>query len=226
MTDLGNGTYSFKMPSSNVTVKATFCAVVEDGCPKDETCPIWPYTDASTTAWYHDGAHYCIENGLMSGLPGLLFAPNGTTTRAQIVTILWNLEGTPVESGAMRFNDVAASQWYAEAVRWAAANGIVTGLSEETFAPNAAVTREQLVTILRNYAQYKEIAVSEEMDIISYTDAHSVSAWAMPAIQWACGSGVISGLPDGNALKLDPQGTATRAQVATMMMNFCENIVK
>ena len=223
----GENEYTFVMPDSEVTISVVFRTISEE-CSKDATCPIWLFQDAQTTAWYHDGVHYCIENGLMNGLSADLFAPNGTTTRAQIVTILWRLEGKPVVNYAMSFNDVAAGQWYTEAVRWAAAEGIVLGLSDAEFAPDAAITREQMAAILYRYCQYKEtdVSVGEDTNILSYTDAFDVHGWAMDAMQWACGAGVIGGIADGNGMKLDPTGTATRAQVATMLWRFCEEIME
>lgn len=224
---IGNNKFTFTMPDSKVNVTATF-RKMEDGCAKDVNCPIWPFNDAKTTAWYHDGVHYCIENGLMNGLPGNLFDPNGTTTRAQIVTILWRLDGSPVANYAMSFADVAADQWYTEAVRWAAVNGIVEGYSDTVFAPNDAITREQFAAILWRYCQYKgiDVSVGEETNILSYSDAFDVHSWAMDAMQWACGAGVIGGIADGSSMKLDPTGSATRAQVATMLWRFCEEIME
>ncbi len=215
--------YTFVMPAGDVTVTAFFCRV-ETACPKDSTCPICSFKDAATTEWYHDGVHYCIENGLMNGLPGDLFDPNGTATRAQIVTILWRLEGEPYANYAMSFTDVADGQWYTEAVRWAAAEGIVNGYSDTVFAPNDAITREQFVAILWRYCQYKgiDVSVGEDTNILSYTDVFDVHSWAMDAMQWACGAGVINGIADGNGMKLDPSGSAARAQVATMLWRFCE----
>ena len=223
---VGENEYAFVMPAGKVTVSAVFRAV-DTGCPKDATCPIWSFQDAKTTAWYHDGVHYCVENGLMNGMSVDMFAPNGTTTRAQIVTILWRLEGQPVADYAMSFTDVAAGQWYTEAIRWAASEGIVLGHSDTEFAPNVAITREQMAAILYRYCQYKKIDVSvgEETNILSYNDAFDVHSWAMAAMQWACGAGVIGGMTDGDGMKLDPTGTATRAQAATMLWRFCEEII-
>jgi hypothetical protein len=225
-TDLGNGTYSFQMPDRSVNVTATFRTKLS-ACPGDEVCPIDRFTDAVTTEWYHDGVHYCIENGLMNGLPGNLFDPNGTTTRAQIVTILWRLEGTPVANYAMSFTDVAADQWYTEAVRWAAAEGIVLGYSETQFAPNDTVTREQMAVMLYRYVQYRGGGFSGMwMFLLDYPDRADVSDWAYEAMCWMIMHNVVDGVPDGDSVKLDPAGSATRAQAATMLWRFCEEIVK
>ena len=227
LTSIGGGKYTFVMPAGQVSISATF--VKEDtSCSGDYTCPIWQYTDAKATAWYHDGVHYCIENGLMNGLTTTQFAPGGTTTRAQIVTILWRLEGEPYTYNSMSFNDVAQGKWYTEAVRWAAANGIVDGYNATSFGPNDSITREQMVAILWRYCQFRgiDVSVGENTNILSYTDAFSVHSWAMEAMQWACGAGVIGGIADGNSMKLDPTGTATRAQVATMLQRFCTEVMK
>ena len=230
LTDKGDGKYSFTMPGGKVTVSAVFA---EDhgyergyaSCPKDATCPIEPYADAVNTAWYHDGVHFCLENGLMVGLSGGRFAPSGDVTRAQVVTILWRLEGKPVVNYAMQFEDAATGEWFTEAVRWAASSGIVTGYSDKAFGPNDAITREQFAAILYRYSQFKgcDVSVGEDRNILDFDDTQSISTYAVPAIQWACGSGMISGV---NAFTLDPTGVTSRAQAATMFMRYCTAIVK
>ena len=228
LTSKGNGQYSFTMPAGKVTVAASFAATEWDlgyrACPKDETCPIWPYTDAETTAWYHDGVHFCLENGLMVGYGNNIFQPDTSTSRAMLSVMLWRLSGSPVVNYAMTFQDVAADSWYGEAVRWAASEGIVTGYDAQTFGPDNNVTREQMVTILYRYAQNKgyDVSVGESTNILSYDDAASVAQYAVPAMQWGCGSGMVQGTDN----KLLPQGSTTRAQMATMMMRFCAEIVK
>ncbi|MBQ5709299.1 MAG: S-layer homology domain-containing protein [Anaerotignum sp.] len=199
------------------------------GSDGEAACPINDYVDASATKWYHDGVHYCLENGLMAGITDSLFAPNDTTTRGQLVTILWCLEGKPMVEIAEGFNDVNETDWYNNAVCWATANGIANGYGEGYFGPSDTVTREQMVSILWRYAQYKglDVSVGENTNILSYDDAFDISGYAIPAMQWACGAGVVNGMedPEGNMF-LDPQGGATRAQTATMMMHFCKDIVK
>ena len=182
------------------------------------------FRDLDADAWYHDGVHYCLDNGLMNGKSDTIFDPNGTTTRGQIVAILWRLEGQP-KVGAASYSDVTAGKYYTEAVAWAAANGIVTGYADGSFKPNAPITREQMATILYRYCKYKgiDVSVGEETNILSYNDATSVAEYAVSALQWAVGAGVIQG-KEGNIL--EPVGTATRAQVATILMRFCVNIVK
>ena len=197
-------------------------------CPKDETCPIHPYSDTSTTAWYHDGVHYCIEKGLMKGIGEAEFAPGMITSRAMIATILWRMEGAPVADYAMTFKDVAEGKWYTEAIRWAQSVGVVEGYNADTFGPNNTITREQMATILWRYCKYKNIDVSvgEDTNILSFADAADVSGWAMEAMQWACGSGMIQGIEKDGVMYLDPQGDAVRSQSATMIYRFCVEIMK
>ena len=191
-------------------------------CLKEGACPIWPFTDAVPSAWYHDGVHYCIENGLMQGVSTAKFLPDGSTTRAQLVTILWRLEGSPEATNTASFGDVADGAWYAKAVRWAEGSGVVKGYDSEHFGPDDAVTREQMVTILYRYAQYKgyDVSVGEDTNILSFNDALTVSEYAIPAMQWACGSSMVNGIAQDGGMLLAPKDTTTRAQVATLMMRF------
>ena len=146
-------------------------------------------------------------------------------TRGMAATILYSLEGSPAVSAKSPFSDVADGQWYAKAVIWAEENGIVGGIDSENFAPEAGVTREQLAAILYRYAQYKKYSVSvgEDTNILSYDDAEQISSYAVPAIQWACGSGLMTGRTQ---TALAPVGTVTRAEVAVMLQRFCENNIK
>ena len=167
--------------------------------------------------------HGTLGSGLMGGVSNVLFAPGGTTTRAQIVTILWRLEGKPVVNYLMQFKDVAADKWYTEAIRWAASEGIVNGYSADQFAPNDAITREQLATILYRYEQYKGGGFKDMwMFLLDYPDRDEVSEWAYEAMCWMTMNDVISGIADGGTTVLDPRGSATRAQVATILWRFCE----
>ena len=196
-------------------------------CPKDETCPIHPFADTNKQEWYHDGVHYCIDNGLMIGLPGDLFVPGGITTRAQLVTLLWRLEGESVADYEMTFEDVADGLWYTEAIRWASFNQVVEGYSDTLFGPDDTITREQMVTLLWRYCKYKgyDVSVGEDTNILSFEDAFDVSSWAKEAMQWACGAGMVEGMQNSNGnMILDPKGDTTRAQLATLMMRFCVEI--
>ena len=228
VTAKGSGKYSFTMPDGKVTVAASFTEtdwnLAYRDCAKDSTCPIGPFTDAKPTDWYHDGVHFCLENKLMTGYSESTFKPDGTTSRAMLTVMLWRLSGSPTVNYALPFSDVSADSWYAEAVRWAAGTNVVTGFEDGTFRPDSAVTREQMVTVLYRCAKSKnyDVSVGEDTNILSYTDAASISAYAVPAMQWACGSGMMQGA-NGS---LNPKNSTTRAQMATMMMRFCAEIVK
>src|SRR5699024_11160901 len=143
-----------------------------------------PFADVAPASWYHDAVQYVYENGMMNGTSDTLFSPDATVTRAMIVTILHRLENAPA-SAASGFTDVAAGMYYADAVDWAAANGIVNGVSETRFAPDDSIIREQLAAILYRYAQFKGYAVTASADLSAYTDAAQISAYAAAAMQWA-----------------------------------------
>lgn len=218
VTDNGDGSYSFVQPNGSVTID------VEYVCTRsDEYCPVASFDDVSPRAWYHDGVHYCVENGLLSGIGDNLFDPNAATTRAMIATILWRIEGNPAVDYTMNFDDVADGEWYTEAIRWAASKGVVQGEGNDLFNPDNSITREQMAAMLYRYAEYKGIDVSagEDTDISSYDDASSSSTWAMTALQWAVGSGLITGR---TTTTIVPRGTGTRAEAATIFQRFCTEI--
>ncbi|MBQ3708113.1 MAG: S-layer homology domain-containing protein [Clostridia bacterium] len=175
------------------------------------------FNDLTSGAWYEEGVRWTLDNGIMNGTGPNTFAPNTETTRAMIVTMLWRLEGEPLPWSASAFDDVVPGTWYADAVAWAAENGIVTGYDADTFGPNDLVTREQIVTILYRYAKHRGIDTSAYDSLEAFTDAHTVSGWALDAFRWAVGAGVIKGISD---TLLSPKTEATRAQVATMLMRF------
>ena len=191
-------------------------------CAKDDSCPLGAFGDLTAAAWYHDGVHYCLENGLMRGVSGGKFLPDGSTTRAQLVTILWRLEGSPETTGAVSFGDTAGGAWYTEAVRWAAGCGVVKGYDNGRFGPDDAVTREQMAAILYRYAQHKgyDVSAGNDTNILSFDDAFAVSEYAIPAMQWACGSGMVRGIAQKGGMLLAPRDTTTRAQTATLLMRF------
>ena len=223
VTPKDDGTYTFVQPTGKVTITVTFRPITAPAdCPRDESCPMAPFLDADRTAWYHDGVHYCLETGLMVGTSPTTFAPEQTTSRAMVATILWRLAGSPAADGTMHFADVPQDTWYTEAVRWASGAGVVTGYSPEKFGPNDPITREQLAAMLWRYAQAAEydVSVGQNTDPLSFTDASDISPWAMEAMQWACAAGILNGTGDGSTLT--PQGQATRAQAATMLMRFCQ----
>ncbi len=216
LTDKGDGKYTFEMPKGDVEIEVSFAAV-EDETPKAD------FADVAADAWYADAVQYVYENGMMSGTSETTFSPDLTTTRGMIVTILYRLENEPTVTGTTAFTDVAADQYYANAVAWAAQNGIVSGIDATTFAPNNAITREQMAAILYRYAQFKGYDVSAKADLSAYTDAAAVGAYATDAMAWANGAELITGT---SATTLSPAGNAIRAQVATILMRFCENIAK
>ena len=187
-------------------------------CPQDDTCPMSAFTDLNPALWYHDGIHYCLENGMMNGVGNNQFNPGGTTSRGMIVTILYRLENEPEVTSENPFDDVEADKWYTDAVIWAAENKIVDGYGNGKFGPNDDITREQLAAILYRYAQFKgiDVSVGEDTNILSFPDATEVSGWATASVQWAVGSGIING-KDG---KLVPKGDASRAEAATMIQRF------
>ena len=182
-----------------------------------------PFTDVDTNDWFYDEVIYVKDNGLMNGTSDTTFSPGGNTTRGMIVTILHRLSGSPAADDSA-FLDVDDSQYYAEAVDWAAANGVVTGYNANTFGPNDFITREQMAAILYRYAVLMgyDVSVGADTNILSYTDALSVSEYAVEAMQWAVGAGIINGV-EGN--RLNPQGHATRAQVAAILYRFCTQVV-
>ena len=177
-----------------------------------------PFTDVNADDWFSDVVRYVYEQGLMIGTSDREFSPNLTTTRGMIVSILNRLEDGPTAEAA-GFTDVADGDWYADAVNWAASEGIVAGYEDQTFRPNDPITREQLAAMLMNYAAWKGEDVSARADLSGYNDAASVSSWAAETVQWAVADGLISGMP-GNLL--EPQGSATRAQVAAILERFLE----
>ena len=210
--------YTFTMPASAVKVSVSYV--------KDDSAAVEPttgFSDVAATAWYAKAVKYAVDKGMMSGVGGNKFAPDGVTNRGMIVTVLYRLENEPTAS-AVSFTDVESGAYYANAVAWASANGIVTGYGNGKFGPNDSITREQFAAILYRYAQYKkyDVSVGEDTNILSYNDAQSISAYAIPAIQWACGAGVMN----GSNGRLTPKLGATRAQAAQLLMNFCENAAK
>lgn len=180
------------------------------------------YWDVSGDAWYADAVAYVAGKGLMNGTSATAFSPDAFTTRGMIVTILYRLENEPAAAGSS-FSDVASGQYYTSAVAWASANGIVTGYADGTFRPAADITREQLAVILYRYASYKGCDVTAQADLSGYTDADQIGGFATDAMRWATAQGLVNGV---SASALAPQGTATRAQVAAILMRFCENIAK
>lgn len=182
-------------------------------CPKDGSCFLGRFTDTNLNAWYHDGVHYCLENGLMKGYSENTFAPNDSLTRAMLAQILYSKEGKPIVSANCSFDDVASGKWYSNAVTWAAEREIVIGYGDGTFDPDGAITREQLAVMLWRYAG----SPTASGTLNSFSDQGKVSGYAVDALRWAVETGILSG--KGNGI-LDPKGKATRAEVATMLYHY------
>ena len=205
--------YTFTMPASAVKVGVSYVKATE-------TPSKTKFNDVSANDWFASAVDYVTGKGMMNGTADNTFSPKANTTRGMVVTVLYRLENQPSTSAAS-FTDVASGAYYANAVAWANANGIVSGYGSGKFGPNDKVTREQLAAILYRYAQYKKYDVSGAKSLDGYTDAQSVSSYAVPALQWANAAGVVTGK---SGSKLDPKGNATRAEVAAMLMRFCENV--
>ena len=186
-------------------------------CPHGADCPAKKYSDVNANSWMHDGIHYCTENGLMVGNDGK-FDPNGKTTRAMVVSVLWRMAGSPVVNYQMTFKDVPAGQWYTEAVRWAAYKGICYGYSADKFGTEDTITREDLASMIYRYAG-QPATTNYWKELLPFGDKAKVSEWAGKATFWCFNNGLISG-KDGN--KFDPKGTATRAEVASIIQRYCE----
>lgn len=205
--------YTFTMPASAVKVGVSYVKATE-------TPSKTKFNDVSANDWFASAVDYVTGKGMMNGTADNTFSPKANTTRGMVVTVLYRLENQPSTSAAS-FTDVASGAYYANAVAWANANGIVSGYGSGKFGPNDKVTREQLAAILYRYAQYKKYDVSGANSLDGYTDVQSVSSYAVPALQWANAAGVVTGK---SGSKLDPKGNATRAEVAAMLMRFCENV--
>ena len=224
------GWYSDKDLTTKITsIRLTRNTTVYAGWEKTHVNPdtgAWanPFTDVSENDWFYEDVALCNLLDLMKGTSDTTFCPNATTTRGMIVTILYRLEGEPTVSGINHFTDVASGKYYTNAITWAAENQIVGGYGGGLFGPEDAITREQLATILYNYAKYKtyDVSVGEDTNILSYNDAFDISEYAIPAMQWACGAGIIQ----GDAGNLMPKDGATRAQAAAMLIRFLNAVDK
>ena len=223
--------YTFRMANCDVTVTVTFKeegkTTTEDKEETDKTEETTTpetitFSDVKESDWFYKGVSYVVENGMMNGMGDNQFAPNAPLTREMLAVVLYNMEKQPESTGVNPFADVKADMWYTDAIVWANANGIVAGYDDSTFGLGDSITREQLAAILYRYAQLKGYDVTEKADLTGYTDSTSISSYAVEAMQWANANGIVNGMTETT---LAPQGTATRAQVATMLMNFCENVV-
>lgn len=201
---------------------AQFVIVIDDRSHQEEEIGTL-FQDVPADTWYAEAVAYVYQNDLMSGTASGAFSPNITLSRAMLAQILYAMEGRPPVSASAGFADVASGDWFADAVNWAASHGIVAGVSENTFSPDDPLTREQMALILYRYTQYIGSDTSQTIILTSYADNASISSWASEALCWAVANGLISGV--GNDM-LSPQGSATRAQAALILMNFCRNIAQ
>lgn len=214
LTDAGSGKYNFRMPAANVEVTAKFRQT-------ESTRPPMAFADVSANDWFHDAVEFVYEKGMMSGTTANAFSPNAATTRGMLVTILYRMEGEPA-AAASNFSDVSREMYYAKAVDWASQNGIVTGYGGSeagTFGPENSVTREQMAAILYRYSAKKGIDMTARGDLSGFTDREAISAYAREPMTWAVGMALVSGMGDGTVA---PAGSATRAQVATILMRYLE----
>ena len=210
LTDVGGNRFTFTMPAADVEVTASFHWTGLEHIDMN-------FRDVVESDWYHESVHYVFESGMMKGTDENQFSPDMDTSRGMIVTILHRYEGAP-GAGASSFRDVAPDAYYAVPVAWAAGSGVVNGVEPGLFGPEQLITREQMAAILYRYAQHKGMDVSRKADLSAYADAGQVSAYAGDAMAWAVGTGLIAGV---DSRTLQPGGSATRAQVATILMRFC-----
>lgn len=217
---LGLGTYTFTQPDGKVTITVTF------RCDGGELCPSYHLTDITKGEWYHAAVDYVVKQGIMEGTSTTTFAPNKNLSRAEAVQILYNLEGQPDlsdENVGYPYEDVDAQAWYGDAVYWARIAGVAEGYGDGTFQPGDSITRQEFAQMMYNYAAYKGYDLSAKGDLTQFSDGDSVQEWAVPAMSWANGNALINGHDDGT---LEPAGTTTRAQAASILMRFDQNVVE
>ena len=219
---MGDGIFAYTQPDGDVHIDVTY--MDKPGthiCERKDDCPLNPMTDAPNNSWYHNGVHFAMDNGVMNGTSASTFSPDSITSRAEAVTILWNLDRAPAYVSANQFIDVSDSAYYNVAANWANDTGILKGRTDNTFKPDDAITREQFVTMLYNYVKRFGGDVSKNSDLKGFGDYDKISSGSVEAMAWAHANKVIVGYEDNT---LRPDGTATRAEVSTIMDNFCKNV--
>lgn len=193
-----------------------------DGTVREGAALTLPFTDVAEDHWYYSAVAFVYRRGYFSGTGANAFSPNASMNRAMVATVLHRVSGSEAVSGGTVFTDVPADQWYSAGIAWASANGVVNGMNDSLYMPMAAVTREQLVTMLYRYEKdYRKVAVSAEGDLSGFPDGDAISTWAREAMSWAVGEGLLQGRNGG---ALDPAGTATRAEVATILQRFSQRL--
>ncbi len=210
LTDQGDGKYTFTMPSRKVTVQASFAPV-----------PL-PFEDVPPGVWYEEAVRYAYTHNIMEGMSATTFVPGKSLTRAEAVQVLYNLEGQPTVSESTTFPDLVY-EWYKPAISWAESTGVVDGYEDGTFHPDQPVTRQEFAQMMYNYGAYKDYDLSAQGDLSSFPDGDQVQKWALPAMSWANGNQLINGHDDGT---LEPAGTTTRAQAASILMRFDQKLVE
>lgn len=230
MTDdvvlIGKNTVSISQLTSNAEIELDFVGIASSNnhyeyrCDGGKRCPIKHFKDVDYTEWYHEDLDYVIKKGLMNGVSLNEFEPHESTTRAMVVTILYRLENKPKVKSQNIFDDVEENTWYTDAITWATSEKIVMGYGDNTFAPNQAITREEMVTILYRYNEYKKYSThtNSPKKIEKFSDYGDVSTWAFNAMKWACGEGIING-SDGLIL---PQDDTERCQIAAILHRLIE----
>ena len=216
VTQNQDGTYSFTQPDGKVTITVTF------RCDGGELCPSDHLTDVEEDGWYHDAVDYVVEHGIMEGMSPTTFAPRRELTRAEVVQVLYNLEGRPDVTGENIFTDTA-KHWAVDPITWAATTGVVDGYGDDTFRPNNPVSRQEFAQMLYRYAKYKGYDLAAEGDLSQFPDSGKIGEWAEAAMKWANGEGLIQGHENGT---IDPTGTTIRAQAASILMRFDLNLVQ
>lgn len=186
-------------------------------CPRNIYCPAGHFEDLNLQLWYHDGIHFCAEHGLMIGTGRYTFEPDLPITRGMVATVLYRMEGSPAVSGTQVYDDVPLGKWYSKGVEWADSTGVVNGYGNGNFGPNDPITREQMAAVLYRYARYLNTGLSSYADLDGFKDADKVSNYAVPAMEWACGAGMIQGA-NGSLMPLD---NTTRAQAAAIFQRYC-----
>ena len=217
-----------KLLQTCTVCKATKESVIPmlSDCDGGEGCPSSAYKDVPAVGnWAHVGIDFVLKSGLFYGTSDTTFSPDGAMTRAMLVTVLYRLEGQPKVTAKNPFSDVASGKWYTDAVVWAAKNQIVNGVGEGKFDPDGEITREQMAAILYRYSEFKGVTPTEGEFAAEYPDAGKVSKYALTAMRWANAEKLINGTQSGSTVYLDPQGSATRAQVAAILMRFVQNIL-
>lgn len=220
LTQVGDNKFSFNMPSKDVIIEALFEKTVESNID-DELITKMPFTDIMQNDWSYDAIKYVYDNGIMNGISNTLFLPKNNTSRAMLVTMLYRLDSSLIDSQyKSKFSDIDKNSYYEDAVKWAEKNNIISGYSSDKFGPHNNITREQLATVLYRYAKYKNINIDYKLiNDNKFNDIRNVGEYAVDAVNWAISCDILQGVNDD---KLDPQGFATREQIATIFMRFMQ----